>query len=215
MKKIILIISVVLQFNVTQAWQEFHGGDPTELEVSMIAHKLISDMENIPALEWTGSYLLEAWLNAEIISTDSELILNGQKKIAVVSKTRTESETITKLEININLWDKLTESEKEILVLHEMLNLTTLTDEDYFKSNWYHSKILLFRKITQTNNMTITEFIFSGFDKCSIENLKTVYPLIITEKYIAKMRSKFNASSEKYCQSVTTYFKTRFDETQY
>lgn len=211
MKKIILTTLIIFQFNISQAWQEFHGGDITLIQSTLIANNLISDIEKIPTLEYITPYLLEGLFKTEIISTSHDLILNGQKKVALVTKFNADMNGSIKLEINSGLWSKLSDNEKNLLMMHELLNLTTFTDDDYSDSNTYLSKILLYRQITEQNKITLKQFILSGFKKCSLDNLKKTFPLILTTKYIGEIEFAVNDNSNEYCESVVTKFNNMFD----
>lgn len=166
------------------AWKEFHGGDLIKVQWNMIAAGVMADADKVPTLRKYSFMFVDTYFKVKVITTQDDLKIDGIEKVALFEIDHKEG--VKTLYVNIDRWQKLGELEKEYLVIHELLNMSGLIDDDYHYSQEIFSKLKEARPLIEKYN-SLLNYVYVGFESCQIENYRSVIHLIVEKKSLQSL----------------------------
>ena len=199
MKKLLYFLSLCLLVPTKSfGWKEFHGGDHVKIQWSILAATIMADTDKVPTLRKYSNLFLDIYFNTKIITTDDNLSLDGVSKVALFE---IDHETYEKtLYIQVSSWEKLTDTEKEYLVIHELLNISGLIDDDYYYSQDLFLKLKMARPILEKYG-SLFNYVFEGFNSCQIENFNSLISLLVEKASLNKIIENIDLNPN-YCANV-------------
>ncbi len=198
--KIAVMIFVCILPLFSFAWKEFHGGDSVKIQWNILAAGIMADADKVPVLKKYSELFLSSFFETELITTEDDLRLDGVEKVALFEMDRSNGQKT--LYININRWNQLSESEREYLIIHELLNMSSLIDDDYHFSRGIYTHLMKARTILSKYN-NLYSFVYEGFGQCSIANYKEVLPLMAEKTALAEIAIYIDGNP-KFCSGVVS-----------
>lgn len=175
-KKIVLTVFISILPMFSYAWKEFHGGDSVKIQWNILAAGIMADADKVPVLKKYSELFLSSFFVTELITTEDDLRLDGVEKVALFEYDRSNGRQT--LYLNVERWNRLSEREREYLIIHELLNMSSFMDDDYHFSRGIYTHLLKARTIFASNK-TIFSYVYDGFGQCSLDNYKDALPLLV------------------------------------
>lgn len=175
----IFIFSVGLRAN----WIELHGGDPVNIEFNVISEQVIHDLKEIPTLRVYADFLETSFIKLQIVPTSEKLFLNQIRKVAILYKNDEQSV----LKVNSELWSQFDQQQKLTLVIHELLNNSSIHDSNYVLSSLIFNRLSIYRELVLRQNLTIDLYVNKILAECRVQDYRKIAPLVLEKRFLKKL----------------------------
>ncbi len=192
---------VLISSSVGLSFKEFHGGDSVAVEWYSLSAKIILDLYKIPVRYNDAIRFQNINTKLNIQLTEDPLFINGVEK-AAISIVETENDDLKNIVINVKQWHTLSDNSKELLIIHEYLNLSAIVeDSEYIFSRSLFNDLLKSRDFFKSND-NYQNYIFKGFDLCLMDDHFFSILSLNAEIEVIKKNILYIQSHEQICQPV-------------